>query len=153
MFRFNLSSLTRALLLLGTVLCFDSGAAEARGGFRGGGVRMGGGARVAASTTFRPGYGVTRSTTVATRYHRPAVYPAVRPYPGVATGIAARSVVRTARRVAYRTAYGSSYYYGPSVSYLPSVCYSTFWEGIAAYNCNGVMYVNTNGLYYPIEGI
>jgi hypothetical protein len=50
-------------------------------GFRGG-ARGGGTIRVGASTTFRPGVGVTHSTTLeAGRYHVPAVLPAWRRLP------------------------------------------------------------------------
>lgn len=113
----------------------------------------GGGGFVRASTTYRPGVGVTRSTTVAAgRYHTPAVLPAYRPglaYPGVAV----RTARNVARRVAYRTAAGYSYYYGAPIYVLPSPsCEAVIWEGMSVYNCAGVMYLYEDSQYYPLEG-
>lgn len=137
-----------ALLIL--VLGPLAGEAEAR---RGGGFGRGGGrGGVAAATSYRPGRGVGHSATVAAgRYHRPAV-PNYRPAVGY-PGSAVRTTRRVARRVAYRTAAGYSYYYGATYSALPSsACYPVIWQGMSAYNCNGVMYVYQNSQYYVIEG-
>jgi hypothetical protein len=140
-----------SLVLMG--LIWGLGYTEADAMFRGGGGRMGGGVRVGASTTFRPGEGVTRSTTVAGgRYHTPATLPDLRP--GVAPpGSAIRTVNRVTRRVARRTARGYTYYLGVPIVALPSsACYAVIWEGMTAYNCGGVLYVYEDSQYYPIEG-
>jgi hypothetical protein len=158
MLRLNhVGRLTRQLVcILSVVVLWDAATAEAR--IRGGGGGFGGGARVSARTTYRPAVGVTRSVTATSRYHRPVVNPGVRPgyrpyVPGTVNGVARRTARRTVNRAMYRTAYGTSYYYGNSVSVLPSACYMTYWEGISAYNCGGYMYVYENGVYYPISGV
>lgn len=139
-----------ALTELGSPV-FSSGTAEAI--VRAGGGARAGGYRAASRTTVRPGVGVTHSTTVAAgRYHRPATLPGHAYVPGSAVGVAHRTARRTTRRVAYRTAGGYSYYYGAPVVVLPTpACYSVMWEGMAAYNCNGVIYLYEGGQYYPME--
>lgn len=118
--------------------------ANVRGGGRVGGVRVG------ASTSFRPGAGVTRSTTIAAgRHHVPATLPGVG-----APGSAIRTARHVAGRVARRTARGISYYLGAPIVVLPAPsCYAVMWEGMTAYNCGGVLYLFENGQYFPIEGI
>jgi hypothetical protein len=147
------SSLRFALLAVVSITASaDPAHAWGREGFRGGGLR------VAASTTYRPGRGVTSSRTVtAGRYHTAATLPAYSAgvgYRGAAIRTI-RSVARqTARRTAYYAATGYSYYYGEPAVALPvtSSCIQVIWEGTTAYNCGGYMYLYANGYYYPIDG-
>jgi hypothetical protein len=128
-----------------------------------GGMRGGGGARVSASTSFRPGAGITRSTTVAAgRYHTPALQPRFNPVvrpaynPGLAYhGAAIRTIgaVAITRNVIYRTAAGYNYSYGEPSSTLPAPsCSEVMWEGSSAYSCDGVIYAFDGAQYYPVQG-
>jgi hypothetical protein len=137
------------VVLFLTLICLPVN--EANAAFRGGG---GGGARVRSTTTVRTGAGVTRSTTVAAgRYHRPTTLPARTP--GVAyRGAAVRTTTVVRNGNVYRSSTGYAYRYGRALVALPyASCYAVMWQGISAYNCNGIMYVNQNSSYYAIEGV
>jgi len=128
-----------------SVLCIPT---DAKANIRGIGGH-GGGIRASASTSFRPGAGVTRSVTVAAgRYHAPAVHPGLG-----APGAAIRTARRVERRIARRTAAGFVYYVGTPIVGSPSAgCSMVMWEGMAVYDCGGILYVYENGQYYPIAG-
>jgi len=132
-----------------SVLCIHT---EAKANIRGFGGR-GGGVRATAAASFRPGAGVTRSVTVAGgRYHTPAVLPGYQPGLGAA-GAAIPTTRRVERRIARRTAAGLVYYVGAPLVGLPAAgCAMVMWEGLAVYNCGGVLYQLEDGQYYPIEG-
>ena len=143
---FLLGWLSASLL---SVLCIHTDAEASIRGFAG----RGGGIRASASTSFRPGAGVSRSVTVAAgRYHTPAVLPGYHPGLG-APGAAIRTTRRVERRIARRTAAGLVYYVGAPLAGVPAAgCAMVMWEGMAVYDCGGVLYQLENGQYYPIEG-
>lgn len=132
-----------------SILCIQTDAQASIRGFGG----RGGGIRASASTSFRPKAGVTGSVTVAAgRYHTPAVLPGYSPGLG-APGAAIRTTRRIERRIARRTAAGFVYYIGAPLAGVPaSGCAMVMWEGMAVYDCGGVLYQLENGQYYPIEG-
>jgi hypothetical protein len=132
-----------------SVHCIPTSAQASIRGIGGGA----GGIRASASTSFRPAAGVTRSVTVAAgRYHTPAVLPGYAPGLG-APGAAIRTTRRIERRIARRTAAGFVYYVGAPLTGVPaSGCVMVMWEGMAVYDCEGVLYQLENGQYYPIEG-
>lgn len=134
-------------ILLSILLIQTDAMANVRGIGRAGGIRA------SASTSFRPGAGAAGSVTVAGgRYHTPATLPSHLPGIGV-PGAAIRTTRRIERRIARRTAAGLVYYVGaPIMGELPSACTMVMWEGMAIYDCGGVMYVLENGQYCPIEG-